>query len=116
MGAGEGELVEFGADAKKFLGEQRMPYNWVDVESDPDGLAFLESVQDGDHIVPTIRFERMELETKSLAAKMRHGSRVHLIAPLPSLIHCSAVPRGLLQATTRSAVRAKLVTTKPTRG
>ena len=25
-----------------------------------------------------------------MAAKERHDSRVHLIAPLPSLIHCSA--------------------------
>jgi hypothetical protein len=24
-----------------------------------------------------------------LAANVRHGNRVHLIAPLPSLIHCS---------------------------
>jgi hypothetical protein len=30
-----------------------------------------------------------------LAAKVRHDNRVHLIAPLPSLIHCSAVPRWL---------------------
>jgi cytochrome c peroxidase len=27
-----------------------------------------------------------------LAANVRHDSRVHLIAPLPSLIHCSHVP------------------------
>src|SRR5713101_9795423 len=31
----------------------------------------------------------------ALAAKVRHDNRVHLIAPLPSLIHCSAVPRRL---------------------
>jgi hypothetical protein len=28
-----------------------------------------------------------------LAPKVRHDSRVHLIAFLPSLIHCSYVPR-----------------------
>jgi hypothetical protein len=28
-----------------------------------------------------------------LAANVRHDNRVHLIAPLPSLIHCSQVPR-----------------------
>ena len=31
----------------------------------------------------------------ALAAKVRHDSRVHLTALLPSLIHCSAVPRWL---------------------
>ena len=31
----------------------------------------------------------------ALAANVRHDSRVHLIAPLPSLIHCSHVPRLL---------------------
>jgi hypothetical protein len=30
-----------------------------------------------------------------LAANVLHDSRVHLIAPLPSLIHCSHVPRLL---------------------
>ncbi|HMA37955.1 MAG TPA: FAD-dependent oxidoreductase [Chloroflexia bacterium] len=42
--------------AKKFLGEQRVAYNWVDVESNPDGLAFIEAVQNGGHSVPTIKF------------------------------------------------------------
>jgi hypothetical protein len=31
-----------------------------------------------------------------LAAEVRHDSRVHLIAPFPSLIHCSAVRRAAL--------------------
>src|SRR5262249_26575236 len=39
--------------------------------------------------------ERMKLEPHALAANVRHDSRVHLIAPLPSLIHCSHVPRLL---------------------
>jgi hypothetical protein len=30
----------------------------------------------------------------ALAAKVWHDSRVDVIAPLPSLIHCSAVPPG----------------------
>jgi hypothetical protein len=32
-----------------------------------------------------------------LAAKVWHESRVHLIASLPSLIHCSAVPRWVVE-------------------
>jgi hypothetical protein len=31
----------------------------------------------------------------ALAAKDRHDRHVHLIAPVPSFIHCSAVPRWL---------------------
>jgi thioredoxin reductase (NADPH) len=41
---------------KKFLGEQRVPYNWIDVEESSDGLAFIESAQDGGHNVPTVKF------------------------------------------------------------
>jgi hypothetical protein len=47
---------------------------------------------------------------------VRHDSRVDFIARFPSLIDCSAVPRWLQKATTRSAGRARLVTTPPTRG
>src|ERR1019366_7326331 len=57
--------------------------------------------------------ERMKLEP-ALAANVRHDNRVHLIAPLPSLIHCSQVPRLLSKATTFLAGRAMLVTMKPT--
>jgi hypothetical protein len=49
----------------------------------------------------------------ALAAKERRDSRVHLIGPLPSLIHCS---RLLEKATTFSAGRLMLVTMQPTRG
>lgn len=42
--------------AKKFLGEQRVHYEWVDVEQDADGLAFVEQVNNGKRIIPTILF------------------------------------------------------------
>jgi thioredoxin reductase (NADPH) len=41
---------------KKFLGEQRVPYNWVNVEDDPAGLAFIEQAQNGGHSVPTLTY------------------------------------------------------------
>ncbi|MDQ2961269.1 MAG: FAD-dependent oxidoreductase [Candidatus Dormibacteraeota bacterium] len=43
--------------AKKFLGEQRVPYSWVDVDVDPAGLATVESIQRGGHTIPTIVFD-----------------------------------------------------------
>lgn len=41
---------------KQFLGEQRVPYDWVDVEQSPEGLAYIEQVQNGGHSVPTLSF------------------------------------------------------------
>ncbi len=43
--------------AKKFLGEQRVHYNWIDVEQDAAGLAFVEQVNHGKRIIPTIVFD-----------------------------------------------------------
>jgi thioredoxin reductase (NADPH) len=43
--------------AKKFLGEQRIHYNWVDVEQEAEGLAFVEQVNQGKRIIPTIVFD-----------------------------------------------------------
>jgi thioredoxin reductase (NADPH) len=43
--------------AKKFLGEQRIHYNWVDVEQDAEGLAFVEQINQGKRIIPTIIFD-----------------------------------------------------------
>jgi hypothetical protein len=45
------------------------------------------------HEIAEIVGQRVELTTDALAAKERQDSRAHLIALLPSLIHCSAVPR-----------------------
>src|SRR5262245_47286143 len=42
--------------SKKFLGEQRIHYDWVDVDQDPEALALIESVNNGKRITPTIRF------------------------------------------------------------
>lgn len=42
--------------AKKFLGEQRIHYHWVDVEQDAEGLALIERVNKGKRITPTVKF------------------------------------------------------------
>ncbi|MBP7686442.1 MAG: FAD-dependent oxidoreductase, partial [Thermoflexales bacterium] len=42
--------------AKKFLGEQRVHYEWVDVEQDATGLALVERLNHGKRIIPTIVF------------------------------------------------------------
>src|SRR3970040_2430622 len=42
--------------AKKFFGEQRVPYVNIDIEQDAEAMAFVEKVNDGKHIIPTIVF------------------------------------------------------------
>jgi len=60
--------------AKKFLGEQRIHYENIDVEEDADGLAFIERVNGGKQIVPTIVFPDgsilVEPSNAELAAKL----------------------------------------------
>jgi thioredoxin reductase (NADPH) len=68
--------------AKKFLGEQRVHYHWVDVEQDPDGLALVERVNNGRRIIPTIVFEDqsilVEPSNAELAAKLGLQTRARL--------------------------------------
>lgn len=42
--------------AKKFLGEQRVQYEWIDIEADSEGLRFVEQLQNGGRTIPTIVF------------------------------------------------------------
>ncbi|MCL4393729.1 MAG: FAD-dependent oxidoreductase, partial [Chloroflexi bacterium] len=43
--------------SKKFLGEQMVHFNWVDIEQDEAGRAFVEKINNGKRIIPTIVFE-----------------------------------------------------------
>ncbi|HET9589138.1 MAG TPA: FAD-dependent oxidoreductase [Anaerolineales bacterium] len=43
--------------AKKFLGEQLVPYRWVDIEQDKDGEMYVLEKNQGKRIIPTIVFE-----------------------------------------------------------
>jgi thioredoxin reductase (NADPH) len=42
--------------AKKFLGEQRVPFEWVDIDDNATGLATVERLQNGGRTIPTIVF------------------------------------------------------------
>jgi thioredoxin reductase (NADPH) len=59
---------------KKFLGEQRIHYRWVDVEQDAEGLALVERVNQGKRTIPTIVFDDgsrlVEPSNAELAAKL----------------------------------------------
>ena len=60
--------------AKKFFGEQRIPYLNIDIENDSAAMAFVEQVNNGKRIVPTIIFPdgtiMVEPSNAQLAAKM----------------------------------------------
>ena len=43
--------------AKQFFGEQRVHYEWIDVDRDPQGLKYVQEVNNGKQIIPTIVFE-----------------------------------------------------------
>jgi len=42
--------------SKQFLGEQRIHYDWVDIEKDAQAMAYVEEVNKGERIIPTIVF------------------------------------------------------------
>jgi thioredoxin reductase (NADPH) len=42
--------------AKRFLGDQRIPFEWHDIEVDPDGVRTVQERNDGNNIIPTIIF------------------------------------------------------------
>lgn len=43
--------------AKQFLGDQRIRYNWVDIDQDETGRHYVQQANDGKQIIPTIEFE-----------------------------------------------------------
>jgi thioredoxin reductase (NADPH) len=60
--------------AKKFLAEHRVAYTWVDIDLVPEGLAFVEKLQNGGRTIPTIVFDDetylLEPGNDELAAKL----------------------------------------------
>lgn len=60
--------------SKKFLGEQRVHYNFINIEEDAEGQAYVQKVQSGGMSIPTIVFEDgsilIEPSNAELAAKL----------------------------------------------
>ena len=69
--------------AKKFLGEQRVHYEWVDVEQNTTGLALVEMINKGKRIIPTIIFHDdnsvlVEPSNAELASKLGLQTRARM--------------------------------------
>ena len=43
--------------AKQFLGEQRIHYEWIDIEESPEGAKTVQEINNGKQIIPTIVFD-----------------------------------------------------------
>ena len=60
--------------SKKFLGEQRVDYDWIDIDQDADGLRFVEELQNGGRTIPTVIFadgsHLLEPSNEELAVKL----------------------------------------------
>lgn len=85
---------------KKFLGEQRIAYNWVDVEQDAAGQALVERVNQGKRIIPTIIFGDgsllVEPSNAELAAKLNLTTSARMA--FYDLICIGGGPAGLTTA------------------
>jgi thioredoxin reductase (NADPH) len=85
---------------KKFFGEQRVHYEFVNIDEDADGLATVERVNNGKHIIPTLVFEDgsilVEPSNAELAAKL--GLQTRARNPFYDLIVVGSGPAGLTAA------------------
>ena len=87
--------------AKKFLGEQRVHYEWVDVEQNAAGLALVERINKGKRIIPTIIFHDdssvlVEPSNAELASKL--GLQTHARMSYYDLICIGGGPTSLTAA------------------
>ena len=86
--------------AKKFLGEQFIPYKWVDIEQDKDGERYVLQKNEGKRIIPTIVFEDdsflVEPSNAELAKKL--GLKTEAKKVYYDLIIIGGGPAGLTTA------------------
>lgn len=86
--------------AKKFLGEQFVPYKWVDIEQDKNGEMYVLQKNDGKRIIPTIVFEDdtflVEPSNAELAKKL--GLKTEAKKVYYDLIIIGGGPAGLTAA------------------
>ena len=85
---------------KRFLGEQRVHYEFVNIDGDADGLAMVERVNGGKHIIPVLVFPDgstlIEPSNAELAAKL--GLQTAATNRFYDLIVIGSGPAGLTAA------------------
>jgi thioredoxin reductase (NADPH) len=85
---------------KRFFGEHRVQYDFVDVDADPEGLAIVEKANNGKHIIPVILFDDgstvVEPSNAQLAEKL--GLQTRDEHPFHDLTVVGSGPAGLTAA------------------
>ncbi len=86
--------------SKQFLGEQRIKYNWVDLEQQPEAAQIVQSLQGGRQSIPTILFPDgsvlVEPSNAELARKL--GISTKAMCPFYDVIIIGGGPTGLSAA------------------
>lgn len=71
--------------AKKFFGEHRVPYEWVDIDRDTEGQRIVIEASNGKRIIPTIFFDDgsvlIEPSNVELARQLGLNAAAVLLAP-----------------------------------
>jgi thioredoxin reductase (NADPH) len=86
--------------SKAFLMEQRIPFRWIDIDTDADGLRFVEDLQGGGRTIPTIVFpdgsHLLEPSNSELADKL--GLALRAARTVYDVIILGGGPAGLSAA------------------
>ena len=86
--------------SKAFLMEQRIPFTWVDIDTDAEGLRFVEELQHGGRTIPTIVFpdgsHLLEPSNAELAGKL--GLQLHAERTVYDVLILGGGPAGLSAA------------------
>jgi thioredoxin reductase (NADPH) len=86
--------------SKQFLGEMRIPYDWIDIDQDPSGADVVRQKNDGKQIIPTITFSDgsflVEPSNNELAQKL--GLALKAKRTFYDLIIVGGGPGGLTSA------------------
>ena len=86
--------------SKAFLMEQRIPFTWVDIDTDAEGLRFVEELQQGGRTIPTIMFpdgsHLLEPSNAELAEKL--GLQLRATRSVYDVLIIGGGPAGLSAA------------------